>query len=291
MSVVFKSEEPGGWPALDSAATLLALEVDRWRLINELLGSAAAEIVVRHVAQALRVAARPGDESYRTGPGQYLLLLRDAGHEVAEPIAQRVRESLRGTSFVDIGPATVSGAIAQRYPGESIGQWWKRLDSTLAQARAGGGDRIVVDKRRSDADLTEQAPGLLLEWQPRFECGEPTIDRQHRELFGLAEDVLDSARRSGPRTASKVVHLVAGIREHFLAEEAILARHGYRELARHAQSHLHLLEKSQRMQAAVTAGSSNREDLLRFLLGEVVADHMLAEDRLFASLFSGAPSA
>ena len=99
--------------------------------------------------------------------------------------------------------------------------------------------------------------------------------------------MLDSARRGGTRTASRVVDLVAAIREHFTSEEAILARHGYPELARHAQSHLRLLEKSQRMQAAVATGCANREDLLRFLLGEVVADHMLAEDRLFAKLFGG----
>jgi hemerythrin-like metal-binding protein len=237
----------------------------------------------------LRAAARPGDESFRTGPGQFLLLLRDSGHEQAEQVAAHVRESLQGTSFVDIGPATVSGAIAQRYPGETIGQWWRRLDSTLAQARAGGGDRIVVDKRRSESDALEHAPGLHLEWQARFECGEPTIDRQHRGLFNLAEDVLDSARRSGSNTAPRVVKLVAAIREHFCTEEAILARYGYQELARHAQSHQLLLEKAQRMQVAVTAGHANREDLLRFLLGEVVADHMLAEDRLFAKVFAGRP--
>jgi hypothetical protein len=35
MSVVFKSEEPDAWQALEATSTLLALEIDRWRLINE----------------------------------------------------------------------------------------------------------------------------------------------------------------------------------------------------------------------------------------------------------------
>jgi hemerythrin-like metal-binding protein/diguanylate cyclase (GGDEF)-like protein len=272
-------------PAPDRSATLLAIEVDRWRLIRDLLGAGAAEVVTHHVAQAVRSAIRAVDRVFASGPGQFIVVLEGADHEEAERIALQVCRSLVSKSFADLGPATVSGAVAQRHAGESIGQWWKRLDSTLAQARAGGGDRIVVDRRVDDLDA-EHAPGLVLEWQARFECGEPVIDRQHRGLFEQAEEVLDAARRGGPRTAEKAADLVLGISRHFATEESILAHYGYRALEPHRRAHAHLAEKAARMQAATAAGRATREDLLQFLLGEVVADHMLSEDRLFADLFA-----
>jgi hemerythrin-like metal-binding protein/diguanylate cyclase (GGDEF)-like protein len=276
---------PAVLPGLDADATLLVVEADRWPLIQDLLGTTAAEVVARHLVRCVQSAIRPVDRLFRTGSGQVLVLLPDTGHAVAERIAGEIARALETRSFTDIGPVTMSGAIAQRYPGESVGQWWKRLDSTLAQAKVGGGNHVMVDRRRSEGDVDEHAPGLHLEWQPRFECGEPTIDRQHRELFVLSEDVLDAARLRVP-LAGRLQRLVACILEHFESEEAILTRHGYRDIERHAQSHARLFEKARRMQAAVDAGRATREDLLRFLLGEVVADHMLSEDRQFAHLFS-----
>ncbi len=267
------------------AATLLVIEIDRWRLIHDVLGPDAADIVARHVARCIEASLRPCDRCSRTSPGQFVVELDGAGHAQGERVAAQVCREIETKSFAGLGPATVSGAVAQRYPGEPVGLWWKRLDSALVQARAGGGNRVVVDRRSSD-DGPEPAPGLHLEWQPRFECGEPVIDRQHRELFARAEDVLDAARREGPQVTRHVDELVREIECHFTTEEAILEQRGYRELERHRQAHRGLAEKARRMRAAAEAGRMLRDDLLRFLLGEMVADHMLAEDRLFAGLFA-----
>jgi hemerythrin-like metal-binding protein/diguanylate cyclase (GGDEF)-like protein len=272
-------------PSVVGRAALLVLEIDRWRLIHELLGPMAAEVVSRHLAQCVRAALRDGDRCFRIGPGQYVTLMPDAGYETAESLAAVVSRALESKAFADVGPVTLSGAVAERFPAESVGQWWKRLDSTLAQAKGGGGNRVVVDRRHSEHDAGEHGPGLHLEWQPRFECGEPTIDRQHRELFRRAEEVLDAARRNDP-LVTPVQQLVAGIARHFQTEEAILAKYGYCELPQHARTHAVLLEKARRMQLAVAAERATREDLLRFLLADVVADHMLSEDRLFARLFA-----
>jgi hypothetical protein len=54
-----------------------------------------------------------------------------------------------------------------------------------------------------------------------------------------------------------------------------------------APSDATLAARSLRLQAAAATGSASAEELTRFLLGEVVADHMLTEDRRFADLFAG----
>ena len=130
---------------------------------------------------------------------------------------------------------------------------------------------------------------MHLQWQARFECGEPTIDRQHRELFERSEQILESLRTGSPRFVPDLERLMSEIAAHFAEEEAILEQRAYPGLAGHRRSHEALTAKALQLQAEAAAGRTSREQLTRFLLGEVVADHMLTEDRRFAGLFAAAP--
>jgi hemerythrin-like metal-binding protein len=223
----------------------------------------------------------------RTAPGQCAALV-PGSLEAADALARGVGEQFGRRSWSGLGQVTLSAGVARRFPGESLESWWSRLVSALAQAKAGGGGSVVVDGRRTADDSSIMAPGLHLQWQARFECGEPTIDRQHRELFARSEDVLEALRKGSPRFTTDLARLMAEIARHFADEELILKQRGYRGLARHRRSHATLSAKALRLQAEAAAGRASREDLTRFLLGEVVADHMLTEDRRFAELFATA---
>ncbi|HET7204779.1 MAG TPA: hemerythrin domain-containing protein [Steroidobacteraceae bacterium] len=265
--------------------SLLALEIDQFALIEHLHGPEAAEVIARHLGTSVEATLRGGDRCLRSGRGQFVVLVPE-GPDAAERFARAAAAGFRRTSWSPLGDVTVSAAAAQRYPGESVGSWWTRVESALAQAKAGGGGYVVVDQRRSASDPTA-APGLRLQWQARFECGEPTIDRQHRELFERSEEILESSRHGSARIVRELERLIAEIVEHFRDEERILELRAYPGLVAHRRSHANLAAKSLRLQAAAATGSASREELTRFLLGEVVADHMLTEDRRFAELFAG----
>lgn len=265
--------------------SLLALEIDRFALIAHLHGAEAAEMIARHLGVSIEASLHREERCLRTGPGQFAVLVPD-GPDVAERFARAAAAGFRRASWSHLGEVTVSAAAAQRFSAESVASWWARVESALAQAKAGGGGQVVIDRRRGGGDPTA-APGLHLQWQARFECGEPTIDRQHRELFQRSEEVLDSMRHGSARLVSDLEHLIAGIVEHFAEEERILEQRAYPDLAAHRRSHVQLAAKSRGLQVAAAAGGASREELTRFLLGEVVADHMLTEDRRFAALFAG----
>lgn len=68
----------------------------------------------------------------------------------------------------------------------------------------------------------------LLEWEPRHGVGNETLDAQHRSLLALCKalaDCLDDANEQ--RFDETFGELMALAREHFAAEEALLAEHGY----------------------------------------------------------------
>jgi hemerythrin-like metal-binding protein len=267
---------------------LLALEIDRHALIAHLHGADAAEVIERHLWTALEQAAPEASRALvRTAPGQCALPV-PGSLEAGEDLARAAREHFGRRTWSGLGETTVSAGLALRFAGETVESWWSRVESALAQAKAGGGGHVVVDRRARADDPSVAAPGLHLQWQARFECGEPTIDRQHRGLFARAEDVLEALRKGSPRFPTDLDRLMAEIAGHFADEELILKQRGYRGLAWHRRSHATLTSKALRLQADVAAGRASREELTRFLLGEVVADHMLTEDRRFAHLFASA---
>jgi hemerythrin-like metal-binding protein len=275
-------------PPSDPRDVLLALEIDRHALIVHLHGAEAAEVIERHLLTALEERSPEAWRSLvRTGPGQ-CAVLAPGPLEAGETLARTAAEQFGRRSWSGLGETTVSAAVARRFPGEPAESWWSRVESALAQAKAGGGGQVVVDRRSTAEDGSVGAPGLHLQWQARFECGEPTIDRQHRELFARAEDVLEALRRGSARFATDLERLMDEIARHFADEELILKQRGYRGLSRHRRSHAMLSAKAMRLKADAVAGRASREELTRFLLGEVVADHMLTEDRRFAELFASA---
>ncbi|MCE3284972.1 MAG: hypothetical protein K0R70_1228 [Steroidobacteraceae bacterium] len=271
-----------------SEVSLLALAIDRFTLIQDLHGAEAAEVVARHLVSSFQSASpATAPAPVRTAHGRCIALVA-GGVDAGEALALGVASEFGRKAWPGLGQVTVSGGIAQRYPGESVGSWWSRVESALARAKAGGGGLVVVDRRRRADDATGAPPGMHLQWQDRFECGEPTIDRQHRELFERSEQIIESLRIGSPRFVPDLERLMSEIAGHFADEEGILGQRDYPGLDGHRRSHATLMAKALRLQAEAAAGTTSREELTRFLLGDVVADHMLTEDRRFAELFAAA---
>ena len=137
------------------------------------------------------------------------------------------------------------------------------------------------------SDSLETAASLHLLWRPSYDCGEPPIDQEHRELFRLANALLDLAivdpapANLIPTLDALVEHVVA----HFAHEEAILRQRGYTGLERHSGLHKHLVERALHLRGEVEKGHLSFGQLAEFLSQEVVAQHMLREDRDFFPLF------
>ncbi len=73
-----------------------------------------------------------------------------------------------------------------------------------------------------------------VQWDPRLSVGNATLDAQHRNLLEYCNALADCLAEAGPEGDRKFrqvfQELMAHSREHFAAEEALLARCGYPEL-------------------------------------------------------------
>jgi diguanylate cyclase (GGDEF)-like protein len=123
---------------------LLLCDLDHFKRVNDELGHAAGDTVLREVAEAMRRVLRAGDSIYRVGGEEILVVLPGATKQDAVGIAERLRRAVRELRPVGV-TMTVSIGVAVSQPGpldtdELVGA----ADAALYSAKAGGRDRVAV---------------------------------------------------------------------------------------------------------------------------------------------------
>lgn len=271
--------------------SLILLDIDHFKRVNDTHGHATGDVVLRELAERLRLRLRTSDLLFRWGGEEFAVLVSSTGYRSATIVAEALRLAVSELPFPTVGRVTVSIGVAEHVSNESAEQWFDRLDAALYTAKSGGRNRVVTD-RRGDSDvwasLTQPAAPRLV-WQEGYGCGNPTIDEGHKELFRLASEVIDVAvmpEGDPDRLSQKVDELLAHVAQHFRDEEAILERLDYAQLTNHRRAHAGLLRRAATLKARVEAGRAGLGAIVEFLSQDVVAKHMLTVDRAFFPLFA-----
>jgi diguanylate cyclase (GGDEF)-like protein len=128
--------------------SVLALDVDHFKSINDRYGHEAGDHVLRRVAEATRGALREGDHLGRVGGEEFTAVLPGASAQAAAQVAERLRSAVERTEFSDLDPAltvTISVGIAvwDAADGDFAGAL-RRADESLYRAKAAGRNRVEI---------------------------------------------------------------------------------------------------------------------------------------------------
>lgn len=142
--------------------SVLMVDIDRFKAVNDTHGHAVGDEVLRAVAQQLAGVMRREDVLARYGGEEFLIIARGIDQSGAMAFGERVREAMNGVTVPAEGgePMTVSVGIAHASGHRSVdGQLLVQLaDAALYAAKAGGRNRVELRRVRSDAQTIRQTP-------------------------------------------------------------------------------------------------------------------------------------
>ncbi|HEX9436539.1 MAG TPA: GGDEF domain-containing protein [Candidatus Limnocylindria bacterium] len=122
---------------------LLYVDLDGFKQINDRLGHAAGDDVLREVGAILRQAVRQADMASRIGGDEFCLLLAAADADSTRVVAERVLAGLRALPISRGAPLSASFGIATHRDGSDPEEVVAAADAAMYRAKREGGTRIA----------------------------------------------------------------------------------------------------------------------------------------------------
>jgi diguanylate cyclase (GGDEF)-like protein len=135
--------------------TLMMIDVDRLKKVNDRFGHVAGTQLLRAVAAAISDCVRSADVLARYGGDEFVILMPHTRSEAARIAAERIRSAIHGSSFnMNDWRITASVSIGIAAFPESTGapeDVLEKADVALYQSKQAGRDRVTVYRHDADA--------------------------------------------------------------------------------------------------------------------------------------------
>jgi diguanylate cyclase (GGDEF)-like protein len=127
--------------------SVIAVDVDHFKRINDSFGHAAGDVVLQRIAQACRNALRPGDLLGRTGREELSVNRPATKGAAAAIVAERLRAAVESLDLSTLDPAlrvTISLGVAEWDGEETLARVAARADERLYRAKEEGRNRVAA---------------------------------------------------------------------------------------------------------------------------------------------------
>jgi diguanylate cyclase (GGDEF)-like protein len=169
-------EKPGGF-------VLMAIDLDRFKEVNDNLGHQTGDQVLIEVSERLRTEIRAKDTLVRMGGDEFSLILDDCPSlDVAEKIAGRIIESINrpflcGTHTIHLG-ASIGLCLCDE-AGSEVADIFRHADLALYQAKKNGRNHLVVFDEAMRAETLYQ---MSLEHRLRAAILEESMELHYQPI-------------------------------------------------------------------------------------------------------------
>ena len=122
--------------------SLLLLDIDRFKAINDTFGHQTGDRVLIEITQRLQSNLRTSDALARWGGEEFVIMARQCTLGDATALAEKLRDIIRETPFADGGNVTVSIGVAELKTDDDLSTWLSRADRALYSAKNAGRDAV-----------------------------------------------------------------------------------------------------------------------------------------------------
>ena len=140
--------------------SLLIMDLDYFKLINDSFGHAAGDEVIGEVGRLIKTSFRKTDSAGRIGGEEFAVVLKNTSLEDAQRIAEKFRQTVANRKVVYEGQEitfTISIGLAGVFGNsddiKDIGDILKRADGALYKAKANGRNRVETYSPSREVDF------------------------------------------------------------------------------------------------------------------------------------------
>ena len=137
-------------PHLESS--LLLLDLDHFKQVNDRHGHAAGDQVLVRLCDLMRGHTRSSDHIFRYGGEEFAIIASGAGLGAASRLAEGLRDAIATEPLLDGHPITVSIGVATMNKSARPADWLARADKMLYAAKQGGRNAVRVDGAARPSD-------------------------------------------------------------------------------------------------------------------------------------------
>jgi diguanylate cyclase (GGDEF)-like protein/PAS domain S-box-containing protein len=176
-----------------SRVAVLFCDLDRFKMVNDSLGHAAGDAMLRQLGARLRETVRPGDTVARFGGDEFAVLCPELVDDAqAGGLAERIKVAVEAPYRLDGGPqdllvgTSVGVALSAQSP-QDAEQLLREADTALYEAKRRGRNRVelfsgrlsdkLTDRLRLESDLRRalESGQLTLLYQPKLHLRENKV--------------------------------------------------------------------------------------------------------------------
>lgn len=128
----------------DEALSIILVDLDHFKKINDVFGHQAGDTVLRHVARLIRNATRASDMVFRWGGEEFVVLTQHTNLQQCMVLAEHLRAAICAEALAPVGIVTASFGVAELKKGESVESWFRRCDIALYRAKAEGRNQVFA---------------------------------------------------------------------------------------------------------------------------------------------------
>jgi diguanylate cyclase (GGDEF)-like protein len=128
-----------------SELSLIVLDIDLFKGINDKYGHIVGDAVLRQVAQSVEKTIRSSDALYRYGGEEFAIVLNGTDSEGAKLLAERIRQNVAALKIetLDSIRITLSLGVAMLQENDDPSGLFARADAALYRAKRGGRNQVV----------------------------------------------------------------------------------------------------------------------------------------------------
>jgi diguanylate cyclase (GGDEF)-like protein len=134
----------------DTPLSLLLIDLDNFKFINDRFGHTVGDSVIQHVAHRFMTCIRKSDLLFRYGGDEFTVLMSSTDMRQAIVVVKRILRSIREPVPVNGDGSfklTTSIGVAALRPDDNCAALVKRADSAMYRAKSGGGNTFRIADR------------------------------------------------------------------------------------------------------------------------------------------------